>query len=213
MKRKVILVLSIALLGCLDAQAQTDEGASGQPVTQEKALSNVFKASIGPGLIYSKVYTPNSVYSAQFCGDTDLTYQHVWRRGWGFGINHALNVANYNHEYLITQNYIGPSAVFAHRRGKFGFDVSAGIGYVYYVERMKAWDSHNRVRTFKGTESGLGFYGQVGVEYIFSKHLGIGAQITTLRSAYPRPENDLVPEDESYGIQRINVLIGPRVYF
>ena len=48
----IITALFIALLGCLDAQAQTDEVASGQPVAQEKALSKMFKASIGPRVYF-----------------------------------------------------------------------------------------------------------------------------------------------------------------
>ena len=211
---KVLITFSFLLMGLVASHAQDAPEANGlSSVAQTSPPANVVKASVGPGLIYSKAYTPTGIYTSQFCGDTDLTYQHLWRRGWGLEINHALNVANYNHEYLIIQNYIGPSAVFAYRKGKFGFDVSTGIGYVYYVERMKARDSHNRIKTFKGTDSGLGLYGHVGVEYIFSKHLGVGAQITALRSVFPRPENDLVPEDENYGIQRINILVGPRVYF
>ena len=91
MNRKVILILSIALLGCLDAQAQTDEGAGGQPVTQEKVLSNMFKASVGPGLIYSDFYAPGRIYKRHSCMDFDFTYDHVWKSGWGFGVNYAFN--------------------------------------------------------------------------------------------------------------------------
>lgn len=39
------------------------------------------------------------------------------------------------------------------------------------------------------------------------------ASFITLSAFYSEPADIQIPDDEVYGIKRINILIGPRVYF
>lgn len=212
---KIFLSTIAALFASILTATAQDIAAEStlQPEKQTTVPANVFKASIGPSLIYSKVYLPSRVYKRHGALDFDLTYQHVWRKGWGIGVNYALNVANYHREFLITQNYIGASAVYAVSAKRWRVDMTWGVGYSQYAERIKYYDYQYRVRKAKGTEAGWGMYTHVGAEYMITQHFGIGAQITSLASFYRRPEGVELPEDEPYGIKRANLLIGPRVYF
>ena len=209
-------LIAVALIGSLSALAQTTEvtATEMQTAVLAAAPSNVFKVSAGPGFIYSKMYLPRKVYKHHGSFDLDVTYQHTWRKGWGVGLNYVFSMANYNREFLITQNYIGPSAVYAFSKKRLRADMSLGVGYVLYAERVKVYDSHHREQVLKGNENGFGIYMQVGAEYMITKHFGIGAQAALLSTNYPEPDVEgVMLEDEAYGIRRINFLIGPRVYF
>ena len=209
-------LMAVALIGSLKALAQTAEvtGTEMQTAVQTAAPSNVLKASAGPGFIYSKMYLPHKVYKHHGSFDLDITYQHTWRKGWGVGLNYAFNMANYNREFLITQNYIGPSAVYAFSKKRLRADMSLGIGYVMYAERVKVFNSRHREQVLKGNENGFGIYMQVGAEYMITKHFGIGAQAALLSTNYPEPDVEgVMLEDEAYGIRYVSLLIGPRVYF
>jgi len=60
MNKKTFIILALLSLNSVASHAQNDTEASEvQAVKQFKAPANVFKASIGPSLIYSKVYLPS----------------------------------------------------------------------------------------------------------------------------------------------------------
>lgn len=159
------LLLTTLPFSSLSAQTQTTEVTASemQPVAQAVAQSNVFKASVGAGLIYSNVYSTHHIYKRHASFDFDITYQHTWRKGWGIGVNYAFNAANYGAEAIISQNYIGPSVVYAFKGGRnFRADAAMGFGYVQYAERMKIVDYQYHVRKVKGSEGGFGMYWQAG---------------------------------------------------
>lgn len=164
-------------------------------------MKNVLKAETGPGLIYSKIYTSHGVYRTKGTFDLHLEYEHVWSSGLAVGINYLRSQSWFGDNGDLRLHYVGPCFIAAMRRSRhWGGDISLGIGYAAYKDAFHSG-------------SGVGLMFDWGVEYVFNKHVGLGASFGFVITDFSKPSDIVLPQKEIYGFRRINLLIGPRFYF
>ena len=162
--------------------------------------SNVFKVSAGPALIYSDIYTPTGVQKSTFATNLMADYEHIWKRGYGLGMHVARAWASVDNEKL-NLTYVGPSFAAAFREvHKWGLEAALGMGYAYYNDGYHS--GH-----------GMGFMFKIGTEYLFTRHIGVGAEINLLSTTFQKPDDVVLPKNKGYGYNQINLLFGPRIYF
>ena len=162
---------------------------------------NTLKFGIGPALIVSKIYTSNAVYKAKPALDLNVDYEHTWKNGLGLGINYYRSQSWFGDDGDMHVHYVGPSFVWAFREEKkWGAEFAYGLGYAYYKDKYH-----------KG--SGFGMMCKVGVEYLFSKHIGVGAELGYILTVFSKPGDIIMPENMGYGNRWLNLLVGPRFYF
>ncbi len=111
---------------------------------------NIFKVSLGPSIMTSKIIMPvysylggngvtGSLRMKRLIGiDVAATYQHLWRKGFGVGLDYVLGHTFMAQSYgQIDQHYIGPSFVYSYRGWeRFSTNVAVGLSspsYSYYT--------------------------------------------------------------------------------
>lgn len=179
-----------------------------QDLSRGYTPQNIVKVSIGPSLIYSKLYISNQEYKSKEAFDVQLEYEHIWPKGSGIGISYyGCQTSYYDGNFRV--HYFGPSYVYAYRdvRRKFGLGLSLGFGPAFYKDEFSQYKNGYR----KGY--GIGFMYKVYAEYILGKHFGLGAELGLLSTFFSKPADVKMPENERYGVQRVNFLVGPRFYF
>lgn len=161
---------------------------------------HALKLSAGPAWIYSDIYTATGVRKNTFAMDLMAEYEYTWKSGLGVGatFSHAWGFVDGNPLKLI---YVGPSFVYAFREARqWGAEVAIGIGYARYNDGYRS-------------DNGFGMMYKVGAEYLFTRHLGVGAEINLLDTRFSEPEGVDLPKNEAFGFSRLNLLIGLRAYF
>lgn len=183
---------------------------------------NVIKMSGGLSFITSKMYiedevTGNIRKSSWKSGTSALLeYEHMLGGKWGFGMNFIYNDTRYprNSNYnskttqALRQIYIGPSIV---RRSIVGnrwcFEGAFGLGFCHV-----GGDLLDKCL-------GVGIMLKGGVEYMFSKHVGIGAELNDVLTFFGSNNTEYLrkidPNDRSFisGTSRIEIATGIRFYF
>ena len=182
--------------------------------------SDIVKLSGGLSFIISNVYIDNQYENKVMRSiwrpgiSALLEYEHIFKSGWGFGLNVIYNDTRYKNTYInsakknlaLRQIYLGPSVV---RRSLIGnrwlVEGAFGIGY-----------SHLGGDFLDGT-SGLGFMLKGGVEYMLSKHVGIGVEMNDVIAITGENNDALIKkysEENSWsGTFRIDFAAGIRFYF
>lgn len=181
-----------------------------QPARPATTPHDILKLSAGPSLITSEMKAVFTTYSHLWGWELKLDYAHLWRSGFGIGINTTMYRAgfynlgpsfSYEDNCHLTLLYIGPSVVWSKKWGSYWrFEALCGIGYAYSDDDFKE-------------NSGIGMLTEVGIEYMVSSHVGIGMEFNVLTNTFKKPEGVLLKKDTSYGIGRINMLGGIRFYF
>lgn len=190
------------------ADAELVEQVRRQVMTAREKMAdtphNFFKASAGPSWITTRFVTPWHEYKGKVGFEYALQYQHVFRI-LGFGIDLLNYSTSFPEGFDVKLLYVGPSMVVKYRiGGKWLLDAAFGLGYSRYKE------SAGR---FSATEGALGVMGELGVEYMLSKHVGLGIQTNILSMRMKEPEGVDLGDDTYYGLGRMNLLGGLRVYF
>ena len=135
------------------------------------------------------------------CGFS-LMYEHVFNKGYGFGINAIYEQGEGND---ITTGVIAPSFVHYGSKGAWTYGYSLGIGYGRFN-----LDSH---RYGYDNANGVGYFVQANVERRINKWLGIGAGLRILDITASKPDNSSYYDSHSYGTGSLRFTIGPRIYF
>ena len=191
------------------------------PALSCKLPTNVIKLSGGLSFIASNVYIEDQ-YASQIrrCtwkpGISALVeYEHIFKSGWGFGLNTIYNDTRYfnglrnntKKNLALRQFYIGPSVV---RRSiisdRWLVEGAFGMGYAY-----TDGDITDGI-------SGVGFMAKGGVEYLLSRHVGIGAELNdviVLTGFEDEYLKKVFPKDYSgmNGTVRFDIALGIRFYF
>lgn len=214
MKHRLLIIFLLGLfLGSTSVSAQSEDAQSRKLFPTRAQLAdqphNVFKVSVGPAMMFSKMYVgvPAETYNHRWGFDVTGDLQHIWSKGWGFGLNYAFNHTSFGPEGF-SLHYVGPSAVYARRLvGGLGFDVSLGLGYGRFVE-----ETHYIKYRSALARDGFGSMVQVGLEYLITESLGVGAEANLL-SVVCKEDDMQLSDDESFGVRRFNLLLGLRIYF
>ena len=171
----------------------------------KKNPKNVVKVSAGPGWITSEFETPYRTYRTKGGFDFTVDYEHLWPTGLGLGVNYLHNSTSFDEGFDVKMWYLGPSLAMSMKLSeKWRMDVLLGCGLNSYTEKYGPYSE---------TETDLGVMGQLGVEYMLTKRLGLGVQYDLFSVRMDKPEGYQTDKDEFYGIKRLNLLAGLRFYF
>jgi hypothetical protein len=170
----------------------------------EHGPRNILRFSVGPSWMTSKFQVGNRFYKWK-CGiDVLVDYDHVWKSGFGIGINYLHNYTSFDEGFVQRLNYIGPCLVMAIPSGKWRWDVAFGFGYCFYSESIGNL-------SFK--ENHIVPLLRMGLEYKVSKQIALGLQMNMISVEMDKPDGYELKDDEFYGIGRFGTQVGMRYYF
>ena len=216
MKLKFMLA-SVMLLGVVSTSyAQSEDSIEDEDVTTSASSTlnaqdeidtyfgfggkkNCVKADYNFGWFISKIIDKDGKGHRGLFGDgISLMYEHVFKNGWGFGIN---GIFEKKTEEVYT-GMIGPSLVCYKSRDKWTYGYSIGVGYGRFDI-----DSERFGHTDK---TGIGYFVQIEGERRLNKWLGLGAGMRIL---------DITSVDSDkynsrhQGTGSLRFTVGPRFYF
>lgn len=201
MKSRNTRIIGLILLCCPIIQnSMAQEPASQQHTLQRSQNLHTFIVDASPGWITSKIYTNQGEYSWLSGMGFELSYRYLTSNGYGFSIEYAHNeTALPPTPYAsLKLNYVGASFNYGgHISEKWIGNVGIGLGYAYYSN-----ESYN--------EYGLGIKTSVGLEWRFTKHVGVGVELDNTAVFLPKQDN--LPKDYTSGIRRLSINAGLRIY-
>lgn len=232
MKRIIFLSMLLATT-IMQAKAETLNDSTVINFKNEvPALpSNVAKISGGLSCIYSKVQTPTQIHRGLFGFDFMLDYEHLWKKGMGFGINYVRNYTKCEGQG-VTFNYVGASFVQScMTKSGFRLETAYGLGYVHkhedypagYIGYYEGYGSYNSSyydytqlmdEEYQYSQDGLGLMAKFGVEYAILPHCAIGVETNWLLHFFKSQNVSWVKEEnKGNDFARFNIAAGFRFYF
>ena len=167
--------------------------------------SNIFRLNVGPSILCSKFQVGNHTYKSRIGFNIGADYEHVWKSGFGFGLNYLHNYTSFNEGVTTRLNYYGPSFLMATPLlNRWRYDLAVGIGYCRYSESFA---------NITNAENCIGTTFRLGAEWKIAKHLALGAQLNLFTVSLKKPDNLELKKNEFYGIRHFNLLGGLRYYF
>jgi len=215
------VILNIADTLAVDRQLDIDLHENGYfykqmptqaAVNKQREMPNdLFRVSYGPSWLVSKYYAPDRVYNSRAGWEGSFSYEHVWKKCCGFGIDMSLFRTDFdngdfhtNSKYDLMLFYLGPSFVMNVKASKkWQYNTAIGLGYASYNENSDY------------SEGGVGFMLRAGMDYCLTKHFGIGVDVNIETATFKRPDNadGYLQSGEMYGFRRLNMLAGLRYFF
>ena len=182
--------------------------SNGKPFVCEKRVpKNVIKLNVGPSLVCSDVQTANRLYEYKMGLDYGIEYQHLWRSGFGAGATFYLFNAPFGRDLDMEIKYMGPAVSYSGYlddkelvRGEFVFGLGCGI------LKEKGLQETN-------TETDFAAMIGMGLEYAVAKHIAFGVQCNWNPLFMFEPKGYYFKKEDLYGIERVSILAGVRVYF
>lgn len=174
-------------------------------VKKHKLPFNIIKVNYGPTWITSRIYTESASYSNLSALNFELQYTHLWKTGWGCGFSafqsHCDINSDYDYNGCTNIFYVGPTLTYAYRTDKkWLWTMNYGLGYT-------SWDADD-------SYSGFAMTFNLGVDYMLTKHLGVGVEVNEYVGAFKAPKGwSKEHKNERYGISQIGLLAGMRWYF
>ena len=165
---------------------------------------NIVKVNFGFSGMLSKFYLEDKVYSSKTGFDYSVAYQHLWQLI-GFELNFESASFRFNKNYKNSITCFGPSLVLSQMFGKkFRYDFHVGVNFAHYEEKYYGHTGSENHAIFR-----LGW----GLEYMLSKHLGLGVEMDYYSLKLNKPDDFQLSDNEFYGINRLNLTGGLRCYF
>ena len=171
---------------------------------QDDRPENVLRVAVGPSWLVSKFETYRRIYKKKDGLDITADYAHVWKSGFGVGVNYLHNYTSFDEGFDTRVNYVGPCADFVYDDGTWRWGAGIGIGYGCYTESAGSL-SH--------TENNLATLIRLNAEYMASKNFGIGLQANMFTMRMKKPEDFELKENEVSGIQRMGIQLTLNYYF
>jgi len=195
------------------AQAKASQMITNKRDRRLANPSDVLKINAGPSWIVSELVTPYSIYKSKLGISLGADYQHIWRSGLGIGVNFMYFGTSFDEGFSMRMFYLGPSIVGSLMVGqKWRWDASLGLGFSHYMEELDGGRYYSYYDTNTSySENRLGAMFQTGLEYMLSRNVSIGLQITLTTVSLKKPEG-YDDKYDFYGIRRIDPQIGIRCY-
>ena len=190
-----------------DGYVQYKENLQRAETLASKSPRNVFRASVGPSWLVSRFETPLREYKSKGGLDFAADYEHLWKWGFGIGVNYLHNYTTFNENITLRFNYIGPSLAMGYMLGShWRIGAGAGVGYGWYKESGTfSWASH--------TESNIATLVRMSIEYMPTHDFGLGLQMNTMTMRLEKPDDFVLKDNEFYGIQSLGILAAVHFYF
>lgn len=205
-----------AVTGKPASQAADMVQQDGRPLTKRAQhlaprgrSQHTFFANAGYTAILSTIYLAESS-SGSLNEGFDITAGYNWtsRRGFGAGVIYSggfVSAERNGLERTSRFHYVAPEFVARQRAGRrWLFRESAGIGYGRYIRSYG---------DLKGSRGGVGIHESVSVEYMLTRHIGLGATVGGQWLLVGSPDVDDGWELNLVGIFRFQIGGGLRVYF
>lgn len=158
-----------------------------------------FVLSVGPAWNVSKVYTSQGARTSQAGMELMAEYNHIYSKGFGFGLTLAYNTTKYPVDGRLNQLFVGPSLVYAGHIGKkWWAKVDVGIGY---------GNCHGDYDTTAGYSEKTG----ISINYMLSPSIGIGTNLLFI-STFLADKEESLRKDEINGVARVGLTLGLRVF-
>lgn len=213
MKLKFVLA-SILLFGAVSASlAQSDDSDEENVVvaphysTDEYVgfggKKNDIKLDFNFGWYISEfVDTDGDGHRGIFGTGFSLMYEHVFNKGYGFGINGIYEQAEGSDVQTVV---LAPSFVYYGSNDKwtYGYSIGLGFGRFDVSSYRYGYDDGN----------GIGYFVQANIERRISKHFGIGAGLRVMNITASKLENNSYYRTHNHGTGSVRFTIGPRFYF
>lgn len=173
--------------------------------------TNTIHASIGYAFITSKVYLPQGTSGNPTKGiNWQLGYEWISKRGIGAGIvysGYKSSFRTYDTNCNLFLQYVAPEFLLKQKVSeKWMIRESVGLGYFSYMEKIVGGQAY--------AMSAMGGHVNLGVEYMLSKNIGMGANLGVITANFGEGhQNYGYAPDESVGIVRIILDAGMRFYF
>lgn len=137
-----------------------------------------------------------------FGGGMSLMYEHVFNKGYGFGVNGIYEQGDGGDIKTVV---LAPSFVYYGSKDKwtYGYSIGLGFGRFSMVSSKYGDDDGN----------GLGYFVQANIERRISKHFGFGAGLRVLNITASKPKNNSYYDTHIHGTGSVRFTIGPRFYF
>lgn len=186
--------------GQTKAATATVFGEKGSSRTREKqAPRHTMAVNTGAGLITSKIETPTRKYKRKAMTQWQAEYNCIFKSGLGFGLKFFGSSTTISDD-SFTEKIITPTFVArAKLAPKWIIKADLGLGYSSFNNSYEQ-------------QSGPVFSNSVGLEYMISKHIGIGGEFSSLICALKEPRHLQIGKDEWYGIRKIAFIGGLRYY-
>lgn len=230
MKRVILMATMTAVMLCTSSELKAQDERLNS-FTKE----NIIKVCLGPSIMTSKIIMPvysylggdgvaGSLRMKRLIGiDVAATYQHLWRKGFGIGLDYVLGHTFMAQSYgQIDQHYIGPSFVYSYRGWeRFSTNVAVGLGYVrcrsVYNPAVQLGPGAEAMRArsidITEKENALGLLIRAGFEYRVDAHWGAGAELNLMSSQFEVYKDIEEKDTANDGIARLNLLIGVSYHF
>lgn len=188
--------------------------AKEQEIVRRKKMetpTNTIHASVGYAFITSKFYLPEGASGNPKNGiNWQVGYEWISKRGIGAGIIYSGYKSSFNDSgtnFNLYLQYIAPEFLLKQKVSeKLMVRESLGIGYFNYTEKA--------ANNYGYTMRGIGAHVNLGLEYLLTKHIGIGANLGIISANFGKNNQEYnYPENESIGIARIVLDAGARFYF
>ncbi len=172
---------------------------------QDDRPENVLRVAVGPSWLVSKFETYRRIYKKKDGLDITADYAHVWKSGFGVGVNYQHDYFSFDGGVSMRLNYIGPSVAFAYMQGgPWRWGSGIGVGYGWYSESLG---------NYSYTEDNLATLVYLNAEYMATKDIGIGLQMNAFTMRLKKPDDFELKDNEFYGIQRLGIQLALNYYF
>jgi len=215
MKKGIVffLLLCLAPSICLAVPRVTTEQEETIPVDSVgKKSQDIIRLNVGPGWIVSEIETDVNVYKRKVGFTASADYLHFWKSGWGLGANYMFYNTSFDEGFSTTIHYIGPcvagSTTFCSR---WRWDSLIGVGYAYYKESVST-DYGGISYDLSAGQGRFASIVQTGIEYKISEKVGIGLLVNGFVMNLKKPEGYNDDKYDFYGIKRVDVQVGARIY-
>lgn len=169
---------------------------------------NTIYANIGYAFITTKFSLPAGASGNPKNGlDWQIGYDWVSRSGFGAGLLYSGYKSSYHlegYDIHVGLTYIAPQFVIKQSFDRWIFQENIGLGYFGYRESLK---------NISENLSGVGVNLFLGIEYLLSKHVGIGANLGYLASRLAKQDSYEYEDGEYAGISRFTIDAGIRFHF
>lgn len=163
-------------------------------------------AYFGGGLIVSKVITDKGIEKGIGGMNWRIACEYIFNNGLGLELQYSGARTNTAKNFKMTQIYAAP--VLVYKGGVNNWLVKIGFGFGYYG--LKREDKSLRMADLL---SGVGFNLECGVEYMLTRHVGLGGLIYLTSGHLPNKDNLRLKDNEYSGVGRFDFSVGLHYYF
>lgn len=186
---------------CMTANGQMLQDIKGQKILadNQKKVDISLGFGVNAGFVTSKVYTPAGDYSWEGGMGYDGEVNCVFASGYGFGVDYEHSETSYpvgrGLDYSLKLDFVMPHFLYsAAMNEEWLLRAKVGLGYAHYNDGEKA-------------QTGFGFKTGLGVEHMFSRHLGVALQLEQRTAFFSEPDgfSYYKKNNEKFGYSRLAV--------